>query len=166
MLNANRKQFKYRSEGQGTVRSSPTDRLTSAKTHRLCHRREFSTPTGRRAVGDVLDLICAQTIRKARFRFPRDVSRRHCRMGTRSCREGQRRYHKRQPFPMLSRAASWCSTRGTRVFIPASQAHFRGDGAMPAKGQEIRFRIIEIGPRHRVVGSARAVLKRKGRLRF
>lgn len=49
---------------------------------------------------------------------------------------------------------------GTRVFIPASQATLsRGDSLDALKGKEIRFRIIEIGPRHRVIGSARAVLK-------
>lgn len=49
---------------------------------------------------------------------------------------------------------------GTRVFIPASQATLsRSESLDELKGKEIRFRIIEIGPRHRVIGSARAVLK-------
>lgn len=49
---------------------------------------------------------------------------------------------------------------GIRVFIPASQATLsRSDSLEELKGQTIRFRIIEIGPRRRVIGSARSVLK-------
>ncbi len=49
---------------------------------------------------------------------------------------------------------------GIRVFIPASQATLsRTDDLSVLKGQPIRFRIIEIGPRRRVIGSARAILR-------
>ena len=49
---------------------------------------------------------------------------------------------------------------GTRVFIPASQATLtRGESLDELKGKELKFRIIEIGPRHRVIGSARSVLR-------
>ena len=49
---------------------------------------------------------------------------------------------------------------GIRVFIPASQATLsRTDDLTVLKGQPIKFRIIEIGPRRRVIGSARAVLR-------
>ncbi len=50
--------------------------------------------------------------------------------------------------------------QGIRVFIPASQATLsRTDDLETLKGQPIKFRIIEIGPRRRVIGSARAVLR-------
>ena len=49
---------------------------------------------------------------------------------------------------------------GIRVFIPASQATLsRTDDLSALKGQPIKFRIIEIGQRRRVIGSARAVLR-------
>lgn len=49
---------------------------------------------------------------------------------------------------------------GIRVFIPASQATLsRTDDLAALKGQPIKFRIIEIGPRRRVIGSARAILR-------
>ncbi len=49
---------------------------------------------------------------------------------------------------------------GIRVFIPASQATLhRTDDLEALKGQPISFRIIEIGQRRRVIGSARAVLR-------
>ncbi len=49
---------------------------------------------------------------------------------------------------------------GIRVFIPASQATLpRTDDLTALKGQPISFRIIEIGPRRRVIGSARTVLR-------
>lgn len=49
---------------------------------------------------------------------------------------------------------------GIRVFIPASQATLsRTDDLAALKGQPIKFRIIEIGQRRRVIGSARAVLR-------
>ncbi len=49
---------------------------------------------------------------------------------------------------------------GIRVFIPASQATLsRTDDLEALKGQPIQFRIIEIGQRRRVIGSARAVLR-------
>lgn len=49
---------------------------------------------------------------------------------------------------------------GIRVFIPASQATLsRTDSLEELKGQTIKFRIIEIGPRRRVIGSVRSVLK-------
>lgn len=49
---------------------------------------------------------------------------------------------------------------GVRVFIPASQATLsRNDNLEALKGQPIKFRIIEIGQRRRVIGSARAVLR-------
>ena len=50
--------------------------------------------------------------------------------------------------------------QGIRVFIPASQATLsRTEDLSVLKGQPIKFRIIEIGPRRRVIGSARAVLR-------
>ena len=49
---------------------------------------------------------------------------------------------------------------GIRVFIPASQATLsRTDSLEDLKGKTLKFRIIEIGPRRRVIGSARSVLK-------
>ena len=49
---------------------------------------------------------------------------------------------------------------GIRVFIPASQATLsRNDSLEDLKGKTLSFRIIEIGPRRRVIGSARAILK-------
>ena len=49
---------------------------------------------------------------------------------------------------------------GIRVFIPASQATLsRNDSLEDLKGKVLPFRIIEIGPRRRVIGSARSVLK-------
>ncbi len=49
---------------------------------------------------------------------------------------------------------------GIRVFIPASQATLsRTDDLSVLKGQPIKFRIIEIGQRRRVIGSARVVLR-------
>lgn len=49
---------------------------------------------------------------------------------------------------------------GIRVFIPASQATLsRNDSLEDLKGKALPFRIIEIGPRRRVIGSARSVLK-------
>ncbi len=49
---------------------------------------------------------------------------------------------------------------GIRVFIPASQATLsRNDNLEDLKGKVLPFRIIEIGPRRRVIGSARSVLK-------
>ncbi|MBE6798503.1 MAG: bifunctional 4-hydroxy-3-methylbut-2-enyl diphosphate reductase/30S ribosomal protein S1 [Ruminococcaceae bacterium] len=49
---------------------------------------------------------------------------------------------------------------GIRVFIPASQATLsRNDSLEALKGKPLSFRIIEIGPRRRVIGSARAILK-------
>ena len=49
---------------------------------------------------------------------------------------------------------------GIRVFVPASQATLsRNDSLDELKGQTMKFRIIEIGPRHRVIGSARSVLR-------
>ena len=49
---------------------------------------------------------------------------------------------------------------GIRVFIPASQATLsRNDSLEDLKGKALSFRIIEIGPRRRVIGSARSVLK-------
>ncbi len=49
---------------------------------------------------------------------------------------------------------------GTRVFIPASQATLsKNDDLEALKGNTISFRIIEIGQRRRVIGSAKAVLR-------
>ena len=49
---------------------------------------------------------------------------------------------------------------GTRVFIPASQATLsRNDSLEELKGTELSFRIIEIGQRRRVIGSAKAILR-------
>ncbi len=49
---------------------------------------------------------------------------------------------------------------GIRVFIPASQATLsRTDDLETLKGQPIKFRIIEIGQRRRVIGSAKAILR-------
>ncbi len=49
---------------------------------------------------------------------------------------------------------------GVRIFIPASQATLsRNDSLEALKGTNLKFRIIEIGPRRRVIGSARAVLR-------
>ncbi len=49
---------------------------------------------------------------------------------------------------------------GIRVFIPASQATLsKSDSLDELKGKELSFRIIEIGPRRRVIGSARSVLR-------
>lgn len=51
---------------------------------------------------------------------------------------------------------------GTRVFIPASQATLsRNDNLEDLKGKTLKFRIIEIGPRRRVIGSARSVLRQQ-----
>ena len=48
---------------------------------------------------------------------------------------------------------------GTRVFIPASQATLsRNDDLEALKGTTMSFRIIEIGQRRRVIGSAKKVL--------
>ncbi len=49
---------------------------------------------------------------------------------------------------------------GIRVFIPASQATLsRNDSLEELKGQEVNFRIIEIGRRRRVIGSIRSILR-------
>ena len=49
---------------------------------------------------------------------------------------------------------------GIRVFIPASQATLsKSDDLEAMKGQPISFRIIEIGQRRRVIGSAKAILR-------
>ena len=49
---------------------------------------------------------------------------------------------------------------GIRVFIPASQATLsKSDDLEALKGQPISFRIIEIGQRRRVIGSAKAILR-------
>ena len=49
---------------------------------------------------------------------------------------------------------------GVRVFIPASQATLsKNDSLDELKGQEVSFRIIEIGRRRRVIGSIRSVLR-------
>ncbi len=49
---------------------------------------------------------------------------------------------------------------GIRVFIPASQATLsRNDDLEALKGQTLKIRIIEIGQRRRVIGSARSVLR-------
>ena len=51
-------------------------------------------------------------------------------------------------------------TNGIRVFIPASQATLsRNDSLEELKGQEVNFRIIEIGRRRRVIGSIRSILR-------
>lgn len=51
-------------------------------------------------------------------------------------------------------------TNGIRVFVPASQATLsRNDSLDELKGQEVSFRIIEIGRRRRAVGSIRSVLR-------
>lgn len=53
-------------------------------------------------------------------------------------------------------------TEGMRVFIPASQATLsRNDSLEDLKGQQVDFRIIEIGRRRRAVGSIRSVLREK-----
>lgn len=49
---------------------------------------------------------------------------------------------------------------GVRIFIPASQATLsRNDDLEGLKGQTLKIRIIEIGQRRRVIGSARAILR-------
>ena len=49
---------------------------------------------------------------------------------------------------------------GIRVFVPASQATLsKSDSLDELKGKELSFKIIEIGPRRRVIGSARSVLR-------
>lgn len=49
---------------------------------------------------------------------------------------------------------------GFNVFVPASQATAsRGEALEPLKGQNVKFKIIEIGRRRRVIGSIRAVLR-------
>ena len=49
---------------------------------------------------------------------------------------------------------------GMRVFVPASQATLsKTDDLEALKGTEMKFRIIEIGQRRRVIGSARSVLR-------
>ena len=49
---------------------------------------------------------------------------------------------------------------GIRVFIPASQATLsKNDSLDELKGKELSFKIIELGPRRRVIGSARSVLR-------
>ncbi|MBO5200841.1 MAG: bifunctional 4-hydroxy-3-methylbut-2-enyl diphosphate reductase/30S ribosomal protein S1 [Clostridia bacterium] len=51
-------------------------------------------------------------------------------------------------------------TGGMRVFIPASQATlYKSDSLEELKGQEVSFRIIEIGRRRRAVGSIRSILR-------
>lgn len=51
-------------------------------------------------------------------------------------------------------------TGGIRVFIPASQATLsRNDSLEELKGQEVNFRIIEIGRRRRAIGSIRSILR-------
>lgn len=51
-------------------------------------------------------------------------------------------------------------TGGIRVFIPASQATLsKSESLEELKGQEVNFRIIEIGRRRRAVGSIRAILR-------
>ncbi len=51
-------------------------------------------------------------------------------------------------------------TGGMRVFIPASQATlYKSDSLDELKGQEVSFRIIEIGRRRRAVGSIRSILR-------
>ncbi len=50
--------------------------------------------------------------------------------------------------------------KGIRVFIPASQATLsKNESLEDLKGQEVRFRIIEIGRGRRAVGSIRSVLR-------
>ncbi len=52
------------------------------------------------------------------------------------------------------------NVHGVRVFIPASQATAsRKDSIDDLKGQEVSFRIIEIGRGHRAIGSIRSVLR-------
>lgn len=52
------------------------------------------------------------------------------------------------------------SCLGFKVFVPASQATaFRGEELEPLKGQTVRFKVLEIGRRRRVIGSVRAVLR-------
>ena len=49
---------------------------------------------------------------------------------------------------------------GIRVFLPASHVlKSKEDSLNDLKGQNIKFKIIEIGPRRRVIGSARSVLR-------
>ena len=51
-------------------------------------------------------------------------------------------------------------TGGIRVFIPASQATLhKTDSLEELKGQEVNFRIIEIGRRRRAIGSIRSILR-------
>ena len=51
-------------------------------------------------------------------------------------------------------------TGGIKVFIPASQATLKREDSLEAlKGQNVSFRIIEIGRRRRAVGSIRSVLR-------
>ena len=51
-------------------------------------------------------------------------------------------------------------TGGIRVFIPASQATLsKNDSLDELKGQEVNFRIIEIGRRRRAIGSIRSILR-------
>lgn len=51
-------------------------------------------------------------------------------------------------------------TGGIRVFIPASQATLhKTDSLEELKGQEVDFRIIEIGRRRRAIGSIRSILR-------
>ncbi len=51
-------------------------------------------------------------------------------------------------------------TNGIKVFIPASQATLRREDSLEdLKGQEVSFRIIEIGRRRRALGSIRSVLR-------
>lgn len=51
-------------------------------------------------------------------------------------------------------------TGGIRIFIPASQATLsKNDSLDELKGQEVSFRIIEIGRRRRAIGSIRSVLR-------
>lgn len=49
---------------------------------------------------------------------------------------------------------------GVRVFLPASHIlKSREDSLEDLKGQKVNFKIIEIGPRRRVIGSARALIR-------
>ena len=49
---------------------------------------------------------------------------------------------------------------GIRIFIPASQATLtKSEPIEDLKGKEVRFRIIEIGPKRRAIGSIRNVLR-------
>ena len=49
---------------------------------------------------------------------------------------------------------------GFNVFVPASQATAtRGEDLEPLKGQTVKFKVIEIGRRRRVIGSIRAILR-------